>query len=250
MQAPWFRELYKQVNRVAICPEEAAGFPTPREPMRFLRSPTGVSLQNKQSTKDLTPILLGQSREAVSGLPDLDGALVKSKSPSCAIDDCKVFDADQRLVDTKEGLFVQALLERFPNLPILDEKKILDEDARTQFFIFLLQKRNLRTVHSAEILNDFHQSQAAFLTCLPKSEQAQLVAMVRQKDLDGYKKAFLKLLEIKKTKGEWLDCINRVLNSEASDFNGLSQIYRSQKGKEQAHFIPSEFEQVNFVPVA
>ena len=118
----WLVEvLGPQVEWVPVCPEVEAGFGTPREPMQVERLPDGrMAVMTLQSRRDLTGPLLTFSARRVVELADarLDGYVFKSGSPSC---------------DPSTGLFARSLIERLPELPVTDERRLADPGERETF---------------------------------------------------------------------------------------------------------------------
>jgi len=118
----WLVEvLGPQVEWVPVCPEVEAGFGTPREPMQLERTPCGqVALMTVRSRRDLTVPMRQYTAKRVIELADsdLDGYVFKADSPSC--------DADR-------GLFARSLIERLPELPVIDERALADPRERQTF---------------------------------------------------------------------------------------------------------------------
>jgi uncharacterized protein YbbK (DUF523 family) len=64
---------------------------------------------------------------------DLDGYVLKSKSPSCGVWNVKVADLDGSPAAEGRGLFAAVLLERFPSLPVEEEGRLADPAVRANF---------------------------------------------------------------------------------------------------------------------
>jgi FdhD protein len=118
----WLVEvLGPQVEWVPVCPEVEAGFGTPREPMQLERTPCGnVALMTVQSRRDLTVPMRQYTARRVVELAEagLDGYVFKADSPSC---------------DAGRGLFARSLIERLPELPVIDERRLSDPGERQTF---------------------------------------------------------------------------------------------------------------------
>ena len=60
-------------------------------------------------------------------LEELSGYILKANSPSCGPDQVKVFDRDgAAMVESGRGLFAEALIRQFPELPVEDEGRLTD----------------------------------------------------------------------------------------------------------------------------
>ncbi len=58
------------------------------------------------------------------------GFIFKSRSPSCAIKDAPVHS---ETVEKTSGLFARAFMKHFPDIPVIDEEQLQDEQAREKF---------------------------------------------------------------------------------------------------------------------
>jgi len=58
-------------------------------------------------------------------LNSIHGYIFKSKSPSCGIRDIPLFNNQGEVTDTTIGVFANAILQHYPNLPITDEQGLL-----------------------------------------------------------------------------------------------------------------------------
>ena len=64
----------------------------------------------------------------------VDGFILKSRSPSCALTDAKMYNTNgETPVGTGPGLFGAAVLRRFPRHPVADEEQLTDPKAREKF---------------------------------------------------------------------------------------------------------------------
>lgn len=127
--------LESLVEWVPVCPEVEAGFGTPREPMNLVRTEGGVRVITVDTARDVTEVLDAFAKKRVSELAfdDLSGYVFKKDSPSCGLDDVKVYDADGVAERSGRGRFAAALIDRFPNLPVEDESRLSDPRLRQRF---------------------------------------------------------------------------------------------------------------------
>jgi len=131
------------VEWVAVCPEVEAGFGTPRETMQLVRTGgDGVALLTTETARDVTTTMrrFADGRIEELALANLDGYVFKADSPSCGVEGVPVIVPEPMSagltaadVSTGSGLFAAALMSRLPNLPIADERRLADPDARQRF---------------------------------------------------------------------------------------------------------------------
>ena len=127
--------LSQQVEWVPLCPEVEAGLGVPREPMQLEGTATSPRLVTITTKVDHTDTMARFSRRRVRELAalDLSGFVFKARSPSCGIGRVPLVSAQG--VETPEGvgLFAQALIKRFPLLPVEDEDRLHDPQILKDF---------------------------------------------------------------------------------------------------------------------
>jgi uncharacterized protein YbbK (DUF523 family) len=123
------------VEWVAVCPEVEAGFGTPREAMQLVWTGEGrVALMTTATARDMTTTMrrFADSRIEELARANLDGYVFKADSPSCGVEGVPVAVSNSPQT-AGAGLFAAALMSRLPELPIADERRLADRDARQQF---------------------------------------------------------------------------------------------------------------------
>jgi uncharacterized protein YbbK (DUF523 family) len=132
---------------VPVCPEVECGLPVPREPMDL----TIVGTDSPESDRRLKLISAGgldltdrictwaASRVEMIAAEDLAAFVFKSKSPSCAIGDARILDECDRVAAVRggRGFFARAFMDRFPNLPVIDEREFSISEKRLAFLELL-----------------------------------------------------------------------------------------------------------------
>jgi uncharacterized protein YbbK (DUF523 family) len=127
--------LGPQVEWVKVCPEVEIGMGTPREPIELADEDGRIRLLSVTTRIDYTALMTAYAARRVDALAaeDLSGFILKTDSPSCGLTGVKVHITDGRSSRTGTGLFAQALLARFPDLPIEEEGRLADPQRRAQF---------------------------------------------------------------------------------------------------------------------
>ena len=140
--------LARFVRFVPVCPEEEAGFGTPREPMRLERHTGEIRLVTVSTRRDVTaPLRAATSRRVkqLAGL-DLDGYILKKDSPSCGLVRVKVYAPTGPADRAGRGLFASALVQALPNLPVEDEGRLHDPRLRENFIVRVFAHQRLRAL--------------------------------------------------------------------------------------------------------
>ena len=140
-------ELSPHVQWVRVCPEVEVGMGTPREPLRLVRAGDGrVRMVTTRTGIDHTDAMAAWSVERLNDLEseDLSGYVLKKDSPSCGMERVKVFGRSGMPERNGRGLFADALLRRFPNLPVEEEGRLSDPRLRENFIERVFAYQRLR----------------------------------------------------------------------------------------------------------
>ena len=128
--------LSTYVDFVRVCPEVEIGMGTPRDPLRLVRARDGrVRMITTRTGVDHTESMHSWARERLHGLEaeHLAGYVLKRNSPSCGMARVQVFSASGYPQRNGRGLFAEALMKQFPNLPLEEEDRLLDPVIRENF---------------------------------------------------------------------------------------------------------------------
>ena len=148
------------VQWVPFCPEVELGLGTPRDPIRLVRvavaeearrgEPRGgeVRMVVPKTGRDLTEKMRAFARRRAARMrtEHLCGFVLKKDSPSCGMERVKVYGPHGAPERSGVGFFAQALLERFPNLPVEEEGRLCDPRLRENFVERVFAYRSLRTL--------------------------------------------------------------------------------------------------------
>jgi uncharacterized protein YbgA (DUF1722 family)/uncharacterized protein YbbK (DUF523 family) len=200
---------------VPVCPEVEAGFGTPREAMRLEETAEGVQLRTVKNRADLTSTMEAFAGTRVAKLAEegLGGYILKSKSPSCGLERVRIYGASNAPAKTGRGLFAEALLARFPDLPVEEEGRLCDLRIRENWVqrVFAFYRLNLlwNSRWTARSLQTFHAEHK--LTLMSHSPQAtrtlgnllaQAAAIPRPELRLRYQSEFMKTLSVIATPGK------------------------------------------------
>ncbi|WP_436759616.1 YbgA family protein [Streptosporangium sp. V21-05] len=139
-------ELDRHVEWVHICPEMEIGLGSPRETLRLERSPDGTRLISRKSRVDLTDRMTALAEERVPGLREVDGYVLKSRSPSCGVHGIPVHAGDATVDRKGTGVFAAAVLDAHPLLPVEDEGRLNDALLRETFVERVFARARLRAL--------------------------------------------------------------------------------------------------------
>lgn len=123
------------VEWVPVCPEVELGLGTPRESLRLIRKGDLVHMVNGKSGRDITSEMRRWAKARVEELAGdgLAGYVLKKDSPSCGMERVKVYGESGMAEKSGRGLFAEALMTRFPRLPVEEEGRLSDPRLRENF---------------------------------------------------------------------------------------------------------------------
>jgi uncharacterized protein YbbK (DUF523 family) len=136
--------LGREVEWIPVCPEVEAGMGVPREPIVLVGSPAAPRLVGVSSGADHTEAMRRWALRRIDELIalGLDGWISKAGSPSCGPTGVPVWTVRGGEASANgAGLFVSALRERLPELPIADEEPLADPGFRAAFLARCLARR-------------------------------------------------------------------------------------------------------------
>ncbi|MDX1577155.1 MAG: DUF523 and DUF1722 domain-containing protein [Gemmatimonadota bacterium] len=152
------RLLGDEARLVPICPEVEIGLGTPRDPIRLAGSPEAPRLVQPSTDRDVTEDMKSFSRDFLDRYDDVDGFILKNRSPSCGVSGVKIYHApDASSVGGHgPGLFAAAVLEARPEAAVEDEGRLRNFRVREHFLTKLFALARLREVSSMRELVAFH----------------------------------------------------------------------------------------------
>ncbi|MBI3030953.1 MAG: DUF1722 domain-containing protein [Candidatus Rokubacteria bacterium] len=146
---PFLVETFERyVEWIHVCPEVEIGLGTPRDPIRLERDGRDVRLVNPKTGSDLTHKMRAYADRRVATLADEDlcGYILKKDSPSCGMERVRVYDGRGVPSKSGRGLFAEALLRRYPSLPVEEEGRLNDPRIRESFVERVFAYRRLRSL--------------------------------------------------------------------------------------------------------
>ena len=135
ISSSFIERLEPHVRFRPVCPEVEIGLGTPRDPIRIHLQGERKVLYQPSTRKHLTQDMNAFSEQFLGSLEEVDGFILKAKSPSCAIDDAKLFPTATSANHTAlgAGLFAGAALERFGARAFVDETGLNEPNVRAGF---------------------------------------------------------------------------------------------------------------------
>ena len=193
-------ELAPWTDWVPVCPEVEAGLTTPRPAMRLVRDQGSIRVRERKTREDHTERMreFSERRAAeLSGLA-LDGYIFKKDSPSCGVYRVSIYNESGMPDKNGRGVFADALVRAFPNLPVEEEGRLKDPRLRENFIerIYAFQRLRARfqSAWKPRDLIEFHSRQK--LQLLAHSPEAyrslgRMVAEAHRADADAFRDEYI-----------------------------------------------------------
>ena len=235
----FIEKLAAHVSFQKVCPEMEVGLGVPRKPVRLVRVGQSVKLLQPDTGQDVTSRMRRFSTSYTASLDDVDGFLLKGRSPSCGIFDAKVYAKAERspAVERRPGLFAEAVLERFPHAAIEDEGRLSNFRIREHFLIKLFLSARFRAAKKAGTsgaLVRFQTEQKLLLMAYNQKEMRLLGKIVGNQDrrsiAEVWKLYETHLQQALSRPARYASHINVLMH-------GLGYFSRQLSAKEKAHFL-------------
>jgi uncharacterized protein YbgA (DUF1722 family)/uncharacterized protein YbbK (DUF523 family) len=150
------------VNFITTCPESELGLGTPRDPVRIVKKDDNLQLIQSKTERILTSEMDNFSLNFLNSINEIDGFILKSKSPSCGLFQTKYFHSMMKgaaVLERGPGFFGKKVLKKFPNLAIETEGRLnnfrIREHWLTKLYVIALFHK-LKTNNSMHELVNFH----------------------------------------------------------------------------------------------
>lgn len=154
IHSDFVNKLEPYVNYIPICPEMEIGLGVPRGTLRLVLDKDQIELFQPSTGKDYTEDMLNFSEEFFSSLQEIDGFILKSRSPSCGMKDVKIYVGKEKATGTIKGsgIFGKAVSDRFSPLPVEDEGRLTNFRIRDHFLTKLFTMFSFRQIkHSGSM---------------------------------------------------------------------------------------------------
>lgn len=135
--APTISRLVAHAELLPVCPEMAIGLGVPRDPIRLVRADGEARrrLVQPSTGRDLTDAMERLACSFLADTGEIDGIVLKARSPSCGLADVKVF-ATAEAPDPSAfgvGVFAESLALARGRVPIVDEAALAMPQSRDAF---------------------------------------------------------------------------------------------------------------------
>ncbi len=159
-----------------VCPEVEIGLGVPRDPIRVVQDDGEQRLMQPSSGKDVTREMEVFADDFLESMGEVDGFILKSRSPSCGFRDVKVYPCLGKcvaLTSKGQGMFGREVARVFEYKAIEDEARLSDFRIRENFLIKLFAMADFRRVYETSTISeliDFHARNKYLLMALNQKQ--------------------------------------------------------------------------------
>jgi uncharacterized protein YbgA (DUF1722 family)/uncharacterized protein YbbK (DUF523 family) len=188
-------KLKEYVDFLPVCAEVEIGLGIPRSPVRIILEKGEHRLIQPTSGKDVTEDMKVFCTDFLDSLVSVDGFILKFRSPSCGLKDVKVYSSVNKsgAIGKTSGYFGEAVMKRYPFLPIEDEGRLRNTRIKEHFLTKLFISAAFRKVKSEGNIKDlirFHTENKYLLMAYSQAELRKMRTIVANKE----KKPFYEMI--------------------------------------------------------
>jgi len=236
------RQLLPHVNLIPVCPEVEIGLGTPREALRIVMKEEEMKLIQPKTGLDFTEKMENFVTSFLESLPDVDGFILKGRSPTSALKDARRYSGPNpgdAIKGKGPGFLGKAVLERFSHLAVEDEGRLRNPNIKSNFLTKLYALANFREVKkskSAKEILKFHSENKLLLKAFNEKEMRLLGRIVAKRDqysevnlIMDYEKHLLLALKRAPRCGSQINVL----------MNSMGYFSKSLSGEEKEFFLKS-----------
>jgi len=216
------KRLAEHVDVIKVCPEVSIGLAVPRPPIRIVFDRTKRVVQDGTG-EDLTERLNKFSVDFLESLNEVDGFVLKRKSPSCALSDATAYrlSRNRKLLVKTSGIFAQTAMEKFPGAAFVDEFRLRNFWLRDHFLCRIFATAELRETLKSnctkmDILNLHERYKYLLMSHSPSllKKLGRLVSNLSVLSLleliHDYADLFVKAVSVKPTKAKHFNVLQHI----------------------------------------
>ncbi len=196
IKSDFVEKLKEYVDFYPVCPEVEIGLGIPRDPIRIIELEGKLMLYQPAKGLDITDKMKKFTDDFLSEINDIDGFILKNRSPSCGIKAVKVYQGfGNSKTKSRAGFFGNAVLEGFPYLAVEDEGRLRDLKIRENFLTKLYTLANFRKVKESRRINGlikFHSNNKLLLMAYNQENMRKMGRILGNPDKKTFDDLILK----------------------------------------------------------
>lgn len=186
IRSEFVEKLKEYADFHPVCPEVEIGLGIPRDPIRIIELEGELRLYQPETGLDITDEMKKFTQNFLGKIDDIDGFILKNRSPSCGIKAVKVYQGfENSRTKSRAGFFGNAVLEMFPYLAVEDEGRLRNLKIRENFLTKLYILADFRRVKKSRSLNElikFHSRNKLLLMAYNQENMRKMGRIIGNPD--------------------------------------------------------------------
>ncbi|MEM1670172.1 MAG: DUF523 and DUF1722 domain-containing protein [Candidatus Methanomethylicaceae archaeon] len=227
--------LREFADLLPICPEVEIGLEVPRKPLVITKDEYGIHIVSTEKGEDFSNRMEDFAKSFINKLVEIDGFIMKSKSPSCGVGDSKIYGKGGAVVGRINGIFTKLVREAFPLLPFESEKRLLNYEIRRNFLTKIFTIADLRETlprAKAKDLIELHRRNKYVLMLYNPhilKSLGRLIAEIASRDLnelkESYRRMFLEALSKNPGRASYANVFTHLYSHIKDDLTNRERSY-------------------------
>ncbi|KGX93828.1 hypothetical protein N781_01110 [Pontibacillus halophilus JSM 076056 = DSM 19796] len=181
------QRLQPHVTFIPVCPEVEIGLGVPRDVIRIVKTEDEEKLVQPKTGEDLTEKMDSFTKGFLAALPEVDGFLLKNRSPTCGTQDVKMYGKIEKspVIGKTKGFFAREILEEHSGLAIEEEGRLKNYKIREHYLtkLFTLAKfREMKQQKSMKNLVNFQAENKYLFMAYNQTAQKEMGRIVANHD--------------------------------------------------------------------
>jgi uncharacterized protein YbbK (DUF523 family) len=127
-------EMQKHCELLPVCPEVEIGLGVPRPPLQLSGDAKRPRMTGRDDASiDITDKMYAFCEQRKQSLKHVAGYIFKARSPSCGLHGIPLFDNGKMMMQNLRGVFAQAMVKQYPQLPFADEEQLASLEQQQRF---------------------------------------------------------------------------------------------------------------------
>jgi uncharacterized protein YbgA (DUF1722 family)/uncharacterized protein YbbK (DUF523 family) len=231
---PLMELIIKHCNVHTVCPELAIGLGAPRKSMRLNLDGDIQRFIVTSTGEDLTDKMRDFCYDHVLSLDRYlyNGAIFKAKSPSCGVDDVKLFQGDRKMNYKTSGFYTKAFMNVMEFSSIETEGRLKNLIIREHFFTSIFTKALFESTTSMKDIVSFQTTNKYLLMMYDPELQkvlGRIVANHKHKDFsdvkDEYRTYLSKAMRNEPKEGNVVNTLQHIYGYFKTKVNAMEKSY-------------------------
>ena len=227
----FLKGLQNYVHFIPVCPEKEIGLGVPRDPVRLVQEEGQKRLFQPATGIDVTKKMDDFIYNFLDNLEEVDGFILKHKSPSCGLGSVKIYYGFEEKVNhfRGRGLFGESIVNNYGMLPVEDEGRLRNFSLRELFLTKLFTVAQFREIKKQPDINklvDFHTNNKFLFMAHHQNRMRELGRITANSDdlpskklFDIYQEKMLELLEIVPKFTSWINVLQHAFGYVSDGLN-------------------------------